>query len=176
MNPRMTIAATVQRELGLYACRGCGLIITLDRPLTDAERGTLEHQWGISGDRWGHPDAWCPQCWSSCFAQGTPPFPAPPSAYVDVATLRQRIARLRRLAWGCPECGRTEGEIRSAWDHWGVCDQHRTKWLIESRVFSPFHEEREEQSARLKGYREVEPRRLSDRDVDTDVDAEDRSS
>lgn len=62
---------------------------------------------------------------------------------------------------GCPECGRTNGYLNIGRNHWLVCDEHRTKWLVGSNLFSCWREEDEtiwrQNWERLQPYREVEP-------------------
>jgi hypothetical protein len=45
---------------------------------------------------------------------------------------------------GCPQCGGTHGCMNIGRDHWFVCDDHKTKWLVGSNLFSSWREENEE--------------------------------
>jgi len=62
---------------------------------------------------------------------------------------------------GCPECGCTDGYMNISRNHWFVCDEHRTKWLVGSNLFSSWREEGEtiwrQNWERLLSYREVKP-------------------
>lgn len=62
---------------------------------------------------------------------------------------------------GCPKCGKTDGYVNVGRDHWGVCDEHKTKWPIGANLFSSWKEETEAQWRRnanlLESYTEVEP-------------------
>lgn len=62
---------------------------------------------------------------------------------------------------GCPKCGKTDGYVNVGRSHWGVCDEHKTKWPIGANLFSSWKEETEKQWKRnanlLEGYTEVEP-------------------
>ena len=63
----------------------------------------------------------------------------------------------------CPCCYRNNGYFNAGRSHWFYCDEHRTKWLAGSNIFSSWsHETEEEQRAHYdaKGfgaYERVEP-------------------
>ena len=62
---------------------------------------------------------------------------------------------------GCPHCGQTNGYVNTrGGDHWGVCDQHKTRWYIGFNLFSSWQDETEEERTKsaelLSQYREVE--------------------
>lgn len=62
---------------------------------------------------------------------------------------------------GCPECKKHDGYVNVSRSHWFVCDEHQTKWLAGSNLFSSWHDEGEVQWKRnsnlLAHYTEVEP-------------------
>ena len=63
---------------------------------------------------------------------------------------------------GCPECGRSDGYRNVRRDHWFVCDEHKTKWLVGANLFSCWREESDEiwreNTAKLAEYRKAKPR------------------
>ena len=62
---------------------------------------------------------------------------------------------------GCPTCGKNDGYLNVARDHWMVCHEHKARWLVGSNLFSSWRDESEEDwqrnEYRMNGYAEVEP-------------------
>ena len=64
---------------------------------------------------------------------------------------------------GCPHCGRSDGYINLGVEHWFICREHRTKWLVGSNLFDGWENQTvaQMQSAEilLRSYDEVMPHR-----------------
>ncbi len=62
---------------------------------------------------------------------------------------------------GCPECGTNHGHLNIGPDDvWFRCDDHRSKWKIESEFQLDQYETKDgwrKNTARIKDYRKVEP-------------------
>jgi hypothetical protein len=48
----------------------------------------------------------------------------------------------------CPYCGKTDGCHSVGRDHWYVCHEHKTKWLIGSNLFSTWRDLTEDERRR----------------------------
>ncbi len=65
------------------------------------------------------------------------PFPA--------SSVRDRDATVTAYPFGgCPYCGQNDGYLNDGRDHWFFCNQHKTKWLVGSNLFSSWREEDDE--------------------------------
>jgi hypothetical protein len=63
----------------------------------------------------------------------------------------------------CPYCGKNDGYVNIGRSHWFKCDEHQTRWLVGSNLFSSWQYETEaEQRAwydahNFGAWEEVEP-------------------
>jgi hypothetical protein len=48
----------------------------------------------------------------------------------------------------CPKCHKSDGYINVGRNHWGLCEEHRTKWCIGSNLFSSWRDEHEAEQRR----------------------------
>ena len=59
----------------------------------------------------------------------------------------------------CPECSKCFGMMNIGREHWGYCDDHKTKWHVGSNLFSSWRVQNEETwkstAEYLAGYRDV---------------------
>lgn len=62
---------------------------------------------------------------------------------------------------GCPECGGNDGYLNVGRNHWYICHEHKTRWLLGSNLFSSWQEQSEEDWKRnaelISDYKNVEP-------------------
>jgi len=62
---------------------------------------------------------------------------------------------------GCPVCCKNDGYLNLGAEHWFICRDHKTKWLIGENLFESWMTQTVAQhmSAKilLTGYREVQP-------------------
>lgn len=63
----------------------------------------------------------------------------------------------------CPICHRTDGYMNVGNEHWFVCNEHKTKWVIGANLFSscmdetPEQQRAEQEKIGFAGYEKVEP-------------------
>jgi len=82
--------------------------------------------------------------------------------------------------WGaCPICHRCDGYVNVGSEHWCVCHEHKTKWLVGDNLFSSWRFESQEQHeknwVRLRSYAVVPPSHLMVLDCGAGSDERDGS-
>ena len=79
----------------------------------------------------------------------------------EVVYLRPQRVTTDEPFGGCPKCGKCDGFLNVARNHWAVCDAHKTTWSIGSNLFSGWLHETEadwqRSEYRLAHYSIVEP-------------------
>lgn len=67
---------------------------------------------------------------------------------------------------GCIVCGKNDGYINQGAEHWFICREHKTKWLVGENLFDNWMTQTVAQHLSAKkllgGYQEISPVRLSE--------------